>query len=240
MIKSEEACKSTLLFDMRQRREKGIGLMTKFDFHKVEQTLGEALHCTFIKKIVSGEPISYNRAVNYFGVATPKPNPPDSVIDALAEWQEEVLLAEIAAKQQADQTAGKPQEVALPPPTEAVVQTTPDAAPVEQIPFPEQNVPAVSPLYILRKRLLWFVRQKVANVYLLLGTTKEEIIALRKKETLSSEDLARIEELLKKSADMNARLRKQMGVETDEALIEKEIQRHIRKRFNVNETWYPL
>lgn len=198
--------------------------MTKFDFHKVEQTLGEALHHTFVKKLVSGEPISRPRAVSFFGVSTPKPNPQDSVIEALAEWQ----------KEEAEEAA---QESSLP----IEPQEGPSISePVSEIPFQSPTTPAVAPLYILRKRLLWFIKQRVTNVYKLLGTTKEEVIALRKKKEHSAEDEKRIQELVEKSTEIHQRLMKKLGLDTDDALIEKEKARHIRKRFNIKETWTPL
>jgi predicted outer membrane protein len=98
----------------------------------------------------------------------------------------------------------------------------------------------VPPLYILRKHLLWFIRKRVANIYKLLGTTKEEVITLRKKKNLTPEESKRVDEILKKAQEINQRLMKKLGIDTDEALIEKEVQKHKTKRFNIRESWLPL
>lgn len=206
--------------------------MTKFDFHKVELTLGEAMHRTFIKKLVRGEPVAYPGAVSFYGVNVPKPQPQDSVIEALADWKKEALEEEIALQKEQGQQEGLPQPA---------VSSDEIPPPVAEIPFKEPTAaPPVHPMYILRKRILWFIKHRVANIYKLLGTTKEEVIALRKKKDPTPEEQKRIHEILDKSTEINHRLMKKLGIDTDEALVEREQKRHIRKRFNINETWLPL
>lgn len=194
--------------------------MTKIDFEKVEQNLSKAMHSMFVKNLVSGKESAHRRAIIYFGHHLAKPSPPDSVILAINEWRLEQALSETLAE------------------TEQGIITAPDEEKAEEaLPKDEYEV---SPMYKLRKHLLWFIRKRVANIYKLLGTTKEEVIALRKKKDPTKEDYVRIEEILTKAREINQRLLKKLGLDTDEALIEKEIKRHKAKRFNIRESWLPL
>lgn len=230
--------------------------MVKFNFELVEQTLGKAIHYSFVRKLVLGEPVAYPRAVSFFGVATPKPDFQDSVILALADWQEEVQekveeerqkegQEELLKAEEQDQKASIKSKDKLSTKAPSIAATTGVeyaslTQTVQNLNFNIPDVPVVPPLYILRKRLLWFIKHRIANIYKLLGTTKEEIVELRKKRTRTQADDARIQELLDKSSEINQRLMKKLGLDTDEALIEKEKARHIRKRFNIKETWVPL
>jgi hypothetical protein len=201
--------------------------MAKIDFVRVEQHLGEALQHWFVKKLVEGQSVTYMRASSYFGSETAKPGPEDSVIVALKEWEQEVQEEE---KEEDTTTQPKePEEIAPSP-----------QASIQSIPIEAEATPEIPPLFILRKRLLWFIRNHVVNIYKLLGTTKEEIIALRKKSPLTPEDDKRIQELLVKSTEINQRLMKKLGIDSDDALIESEKKRHLTKRFNIRETWLPL
>ena len=223
--------------------------MVKIDFEKVERNIGEAQHTWFIKKVASQKSVSYPRASAFFGHDVAKPGPQDSVIGAITEWRQDLLEEEITEKKA--ETEKELEVPELSHTTETLVPTEEKAeeevkveATKEQAlekPFFE-DIPSstVSSLYILRKRLLWFARKRVSNIYKLLGSTKEEVIAFRKKKTRTPEDDKRIEELLQKSNELNEKLRKKLGFSTDEDLIEKEKKRHITKRFNIRETWLPL
>lgn len=210
--------------------------MTKLNYQLVEQTLGQALHHSFVQKLVEGQSVAYPRAVSFFGIDVLKPNFEDSVILALSDWKKEALELEQQESEQQNLAHEEASTVAL---TTGIEHASITEA-VQQISFPEPQIQTVAPLYILRKRLLWFIKHRVANIYTLLGTTKEEVIALRKKKERSPEDDKRIQELLEKASEINQRLLKKLGLDTDEALIEKEKQRHIRKRFNIKESWVPL
>ncbi|MCE5293829.1 MAG: hypothetical protein LLF94_04370 [Chlamydiales bacterium] len=199
--------------------------MAKIDFNKVEQNLHLAMHTMFVRKLAAGKQSSNKRAIIFFGHHMAKPSPNDSVIQAINEWRIEQALAETIAE-----------TVDTPLPDAPITAENEDAA--------EEKVPddayTVAPLYILRKHLLWFIRKRVANIYKLLGTTKEEIIALRKKEVLSHDDNKRVDEILTKAKEINGRLMKKLGIDTDEALVEKEVIKHKTKRFNIRDSWLPL
>jgi len=234
--------------------------MVKIDFEKVEKNIGDAQHNWFIKKLASQQPSSYPRASAYFGLDVAKPGPQDSVIGAIVDWRQDLLEEEIEQKKQKQAKALEVPELAHTAETLAIEKEskeTPITIDTEELVkeevietgkpqvqeepmFQDAPSPTVAPIYILRKRLLWFARKRVTNIYKLLGTTKEEVITLRKKKNRTAEDDKRIDELLQKSHEINERLRKKLGFSTDEDLIEKEKKRHITKRFNIRETWLPL
>ena len=201
--------------------------MAKIDFNKVEQNIHQAMHTMFIRNIVSGKGSSHKRAIIFFGHHIPKPLATDSVIEAINEWRIEQALAQAIAESENTPAAA----------TEAIVTAPNEEEAEKQVPQ-EQYV--VSPVYILRKHLLWFIRKRVANIYKLLGTTKEEVIAFRKKKELTPDDYTRVTEILTKAQDINQRLMKKLGIDTDDALIEKEVKKHKTKRFNIRESWLPL
>ena len=199
--------------------------MAKIDFNKVEQNLHLAMHTMFVRKLASGKQSSNKRAIIFFGHHMAKPSPGDSVIQAINEWRIEQALAETIAE-----------TVNTPFPDAQITAENEDAAEAQ---VPEDTY-TVAPLYVLRKHLLWFIRKRVANIYKLLGTTKEEVIALRKKQTLSQDDNKRVDEILSKAKEINQRLMKKLGIDTDDALVEKEVLKHKTKRFNIRDSWLPL
>ncbi len=202
--------------------------MAKIDFNKVEQNLHQAMHTMFVKNLVSGKQSAHKRAVIFFGHHIAKPLLSDSVIEAINEWRIEQAL-----QQTLEEVQAKPEN---PLPEKTV--TAPNEAEAESQVPQEQYV--VSPVYILRKHLLWFIRKRVANIYKLLGTTKEEVLEFRKKKELSSEDYKRVGEILTKAQEINQRLMKKLGIDTDDALVQKEVLKHKTKRFNIRESWLPL
>lgn len=210
--------------------------MSKIDFLKVEQNLGEAIHKTFIKKLSKGKPSVYPRAYGFLGFNVRKPSPPDTIDDAIGEWREEL-------KESGAELATEKVEQAIPPGTDLhALLTPPEEKDLTAVPdpIPPEDPIHLNPIYILRKHLLWFVRKRVANIYKLLGTTKEEIISFRKKREFTPEEAKRIEEILAKSKEINAKLMKKLGLDTDDSLVEKEKKKHMLRRFNVRDSWLPL
>lgn len=63
--------------------------MAKIDFNKVEQSLGEAMHCFFMKKLIEGQATGNLRGISYLGQQIDKPGPQDSVIQALVEMEKD-------------------------------------------------------------------------------------------------------------------------------------------------------
>lgn len=205
--------------------------MAKIDFTKVEQNIHDAMHTMFVKNIVSGKGSSRRRAIIYFGHHIPKPLAADSVIEAINEWRIEQALSQVVAEAEQQQS-----EAMSPYPEQRVLAPNEEEA---EACIPQEKY-VVSPVYILRKHLLWFIRKRVANIYKLLGTTKEEVIAFRKKNELTAEDYARVGEILAKAQEINQRLMKKLGLDTDDALVESEIKKHKTKRFNIRDSWLPL
>ncbi len=203
--------------------------MAKIDFSKVEINLSQAMHSLFVKNLAAGKESSYRRAILFYGYHLPKPEPPDSVIEAINDWRVEQALNETITETE--------QGALLSPQPYPPVQVPDEQAQEAKIPEKRYDV---SPLYVLRKHLLWFIRKRVANIYKLLGTTKEEVIALRKKKDLTSEDQKRVLEILTKANEINGRLMKKLGIDTNEALVEQEVKKHKTKRFNIRDSWLPL
>ncbi len=210
--------------------------MSQLDFFKVEQTIGNALHHQlFVKKLSRGEAVSFARAVLFFGYHVPKPSPQDSVIQALVDMQFEFEEEEEELEPTGEDTMEHRPKRKMPPNAVA----PPEVVAPEPISFAE-DVTRINPLLILRNRILWLIRKKVANVYRLIGSTKEEMVALRKKQPLTDDDIKRINELINKSNEVTQRTKKRIGAETDDALIETEKKKHRTKRFNVRESWLAL
>ena len=198
--------------------------MAKIKFEHAEKNMGDAMHYWFIKKISSGKSSAYPRAAAYLGMGQTKPGPEDSVIGAINEWREDLLDEALEREEELQQKEEETEEL---PREEIEIQKEeiqePEAV-TEEIHLEETPTPMVSPMYILRKRILWFIRKRVTNIYELLGTTKEEVVALRKKKDKTPEDEKKIQELLDKSHEINERLLQRLGIKTDDDLIEKEKQ----------------
>lgn len=191
--------------------------MAHLDFSKVEHTLGMALHHIFVKSLVEGQPINYARAIAYLGNKEAKPSPHDSVVEAMIEIQQEIDEVE------------KTLPVFLP-----AIET--------QLTSQEEQVSAfkVSPVSILRKRILWLIKKNVVNIYNKIGSSKEEMLLLRAKSELTKEEIRRVHELLNKTNELAIKIKQTLGIETDEALVEKEKKKHLTKRLNVRDTWLTL
>jgi hypothetical protein len=189
--------------------------MAHLDFSKVEQTLGMALHQIFVKTLVEGEVINYARAISFFGNEEAKPIPHDSVVEAMVEIQKDIDEIELT----------------LP----AFLPAIETAHPVE--PSLEFKIP---PVALLRKRILWLIKKNVANIYSKIGSSKEEMSQLRSKSELTLEEIRRVHDLLKNTHELALKIKKSLGIETDEGLVEKEKKKHLTKRLNVRDSWLTL
>lgn len=220
--------------------------MGKIDFKKVEESLSKALQKRLMKKLVEGEPTVSERAVEFYRMdAGSAPKPQDAVIQELEQIEQEEKEFQEQEKrrleQEKAQKEGKPvaplQKKEEPPPA-AALPTPPSKEEVVQV--PTVGDVTFTPLFLLRKHILWFKQKHVKDLYKLLGTTPDEIKALRKKKELSEKENKRIQELITKAIDIKARIMKKLGIEEDSSLVEKERKRHIHKRFNIKDTWLPL
>lgn len=225
--------------------------MTKIDFTKVEEKLAQAIHSMFVQKLMSGKETISDHAIAFYGIDSgPRPKPKDSVVEALQELEIEAeaervaQLAELAASQGQTDIKEPIQEIKKPEPLPEIKlpEVTPEAA--QNVPaitiLPTTPPPPLSPLFLLRRHLLWFKRKKVKNYYELVKTTKEEIAEFRKKETFNEQELERIRELLQNAEEIKIRLMKKLGLEDDTTVIERERKKTINKRFNIKDTWLPL
>lgn len=101
---------------------------------------------------------------------------------------------------------------------------------------------------ILRQRLLtlqqdlrWLLKDD-KHLYTALEVTQDDLVQLlkAKADTLKKEDWTRVAHLERTCQKLKKELGTRRGTADDEALIEKERQKHLKKRFNVNDKWLPL
>jgi hypothetical protein len=125
------------------------------------------------------------------------------------------------------QSSRPPQFIAAPTPP-------PDVLPSDA--FREKS----SPLYLLRQHILWLKRRHRDDRYELLGTTKEEIMALRAEKRLTDKQLSRVKEIIDRVEEVRAEILAKEGMKTVEEEVEGQKKKQKTKRFNVKETWLPL
>ena len=215
--------------------------MSKLDFTKVEESLTNAMHAMFVKKITEGKPSISKRLVRFYGVDSgPRPKPKDPVIETIDEMREETRLALLEAAQKEGE-----QEIALPPKKEPPEPPSPLPPPEEE----ETEEEELSPEKVNRRRFLmtllrqhfqWFRKMRVRDLNTKLGSSGKEIDNLDKKETLTPEEAKRLEELVEKAHEVKIQTMKELGLETDEVVIEKQRKKHTTKRLNIRENWLPL
>ncbi|MBS0655013.1 MAG: hypothetical protein JSR46_04490, partial [Verrucomicrobia bacterium] len=179
------------------------------------------------------ESVKHPRASSYVGLEQNKPIPQDSVIQALMEIdkEEEEALPGVALEE--EESKDKIDELV----SQSLTKGTWDESFAS---FSDEDMANIPPVFILRRRIRWFIRKRVANIYKLLGTTKEEVSALRKKAELTADELKRVNDLLIRSTEINVLLNKKLGLDSNEALIDLEKKKHLTKRFNIRESWLPL
>lgn len=224
--------------------------VAKIDFKKVEENLLKALQSRFIKKLIEGEATVSEQAVTYYGMDSgPRPKPQDAVIQELEQIEQEEKEFTAQEKRRLEvelaQKEGRPippeQKPELPIAKEEPKLATPQPPQVEKREHIETTHDvSFTPLFLLRKHILWFKQRKVKDMYKLLGITPEEIRELRKKKSLSDVENKKIQALLLKAKEMKVRVMKKLGIAKDSSLVEKERKKHINKRFNIKDTWLPL
>ena len=85
------------------------------------------------------------------------------------------------------------------------------------------------------------MRQKrVGRLNAKIGTTKTEVDELIHKESLTPEEMKRLEEIVEKTHQVKIEAMKELGLETDEVVVEKQRKKQITKRFNIREDWLPM
>lgn len=225
--------------------------MSKIDFTKVEEKLMLAIHAMFVKKINAGKSVVSPRAINFFRLNDgPRPKPPDAILQAIDEMrqEQELLEKELEEAQSAETIPADTPNVPQAKPSESVApSSTPTST---NIPSQgekaldeeseEELNPKLIPWYYLQQHLMWFKKKKVKDVYTTLNVTKDELNSYDKKRDFSNEEFQRIEQILEKAKELKMRKMKEMGLATDETLIESQRRTHIYKRFNIRENWLPL
>jgi hypothetical protein len=219
----------------------------KIDFKKVEENLLKALQSRFIQKLVKGEATVSEQAVSFYGMDSgPRQKPQDAVIQELEQIEQEEKAFEEQEKRRLEIEQAKKEGRPIPPekPKEEVKKedVLPKPPPQQDVREPIETVHDISftPLFLLRKHILWFKKKHVKDIYKILGVSPEEIQALRKKQKISDVEDKKIKELLLKAKEMKAKVMKKLGLEQDSSLVEKERKRHIHKRLNVKDTWLQL
>ena len=110
----------------------------------------------------------------------------------------------------------------------------------EDIPTIDEAASKLPPLLLIRRLILWMRKKRVVDLYRLLGTSEEEMVALRDKEKLTPKDEERVKELLEKGKQLKVKLMKKLGLEDDQKIVSKEYKKNKTKRFNVKDTWLPM
>lgn len=215
--------------------------MGKIDFSKVEASLSQALHSMFIKKIIDGKPSVSSRAASFYRLDKDKgAKPTDPVIAGLEELQQATEESETKETGLFEEES-RPKEGTLPeiPSMEPPPPEEKEEVVSEEIKMVE-NASSHFPLQlILKKHLIFFIRRKIA-IYGELKMSKESVLALLHKETLSAEDEALVKKLVDETTKLKEEVLKKAGVDTTDALIEQERKRHRTKRYNTKDTWLPL
>lgn len=92
----------------------------------------------------------------------------------------------------------------------------------------------------LQLALAW-LKRKDKDLFTHLKFPKEKILdMIQNPDQLRGTDWTRLEMVLKRAEARKAQILEDQGVDDDEVLIEQQRQRHLKKRFNVNEKWLPL
>lgn len=187
--------------------------MAKIDFTKVEQQLSIGMQSIFVKNLMTGKATVSSQAVSYYGMdQEERPKPQDSVIEGLRELEAE----------QTTETAPKPRKKG------------------EKVPVSDETAAPLSPLFLLEQHLSWFKKKKVKDAFQFLGTSKEELEAMKEKKALTTADETRLQELLAKAKQAKEIVLKKLDLHEDEAIVERERKKHINKRFNIRDSWLPL
>jgi hypothetical protein len=176
------------------------------------------------------ETLARRQAAEAAGEPLPPEEPP--LEEEIEEFDEEAFFSQVRGGASYDVIkASKPQSQRLPKPS---------APPPSKVPPSDVYFEPTAPLYILRQHILWLKRKHCDNRYELLGTTREEVSAFRTARRLTDKQIMRIKEINVHADEVKAAIMAQLGMKTEEKLIEKQKQKHKTKRFNVKETWLPL
>ena len=244
--------------------------MAKINYTTAEKELNDALQALYVKKLMDGQPSVSKRAVAFYGLDQgPRPTPQDSVIaelEAIEKEEKEFERLEAERIQKAKQAIQKDKEAILEGlqahselnveehPPEATLQTkepvaqeipVQEAAPPaisapESFPTIDDTIPLLPPILLLRRLILWMRQKRVADVYKLIATTEEEVLALREKAPLSPQEEKRVVDILEKGRSVKERLLRKLGLGDDEKIVDQEYKNHKTKRFNKKDTWIPL
>ena len=243
--------------------------MAKINYTKIEQQIQRVLQEMQKKQLEEGKTPISSRAQEYYGVTKEARPVPQEVVELLLEKEREEEVEEEKPTPPSSSepisldfpVLSEEAPELLPPSSEqeVVVEGTPAAETLYQYPKTKKAVPKrpqlqvdlsqtsdktaekVSPLYVLRQHIFWMKRQHIDKRYELIGTTREEVGALRKKERLQAQDMARIQELIQKAVHVRTVWeKKRLGAASTEELIEIQKKRAKQRRFNVRDKWLPL
>ncbi len=215
--------------------------MSKIDFIKVEETLANALSAMFVKKIKEGKPAVSKRAVRFYRLDDgPRPKMQDPVIQTLEELREEEKKMLEEEKSQEEEEALSKKETPLPPSTPPQIPAEENVPTDDDYIDPEKIDRRLFMLALLRQNLKWFRKHRIKNLDARIGSNIEEVRTLEDKETLTPEELHRLGEIVKKSHEVRVDIMKELGLDTDEVVIEKQREKHSTRRFNVKDHWLPL
>lgn len=243
--------------------------MADINYEKAEKEVEKAVQNTTIKNLIEGKSVTSSRAMEFYALEdeTSRPAPEDRVARLISETAAEEEEEEMTPKKkplphsEGAQEEGYAEEVEegedVEEEFEVILQIPQEdklkkarkqssRTPKKIPPHPRKVEPSekfiepASSLLILRKHILWLKRQHIDDRYERLGTTKEEVFALRRARRLTEKDLQRINELNERAEELKKELLKKSGKETPEEIIEKGRKRTKPKRFNTKDSWVPL
>lgn len=111
---------------------------------------------------------------------------------------------------------------------------------IEQIPTIDETESPLPPLLLVRRLILWMKKKRLVDLYKLLGTSEEEVAALKLKETVTPEEEKRILEILQQGKTVKTKILKKLGLEDNQKIVDKEYKKQKTKRFNIKDNWLPM
>ncbi len=221
--------------------------MAKIDYSKAEESMNEAIERMRAQKLQKGLTVTSDHAIEFYGIDdTPRNKPKDSVEILL---EEEALGGKTEIKpdtENEDEYEELGKTVKEIPLSETLVKSRPrksyqqeKAVVVESSPRENVTEP-ISPLLKLRKHILWLKTKGIKERYELLGTTKNEVLTLRKKKELTQKDIERVQELNDNAEKVRSDLLKKESINTDNDLIEQQKKASKNKYLSVRDRWLKL
>lgn len=222
--------------------------MAKIDYSKAEAGMTRAIERMNKKKLQEGKSITSDQASLYFRLNEQgSPISEDAVESLLDEEKIRTNNPETATETEEEyEELGQVRDEI--PFVDTIQKARPRMGfkkpPVEtdskQIEKKAKETSSPSQLILLRKHILWLKMRGIQDRYEKIGSSKEEIFALRKKTLFTSAENIRIQQLIKNSEKVKQEILQKEEKGSDEGLIEKQKKEHKNKYLSVRERWLKL